>query len=151
MMTRPTAVAFGRIQCLLQSGTTRSLSDAQLLERFAGARDESAFEALLERHGPLVLGVCRNVLREERDVEDAFQASFLLLVEKADRIRDRATVAGWLFRVSYRTALRARKSAALRQRHEANSAIPLMATVREPRTDDHGLLHNEIAHLAEKY
>ena len=70
--------------------------DADLLERFAARRDEAAFAALVRRHGPMVLNVCRAVLRHEQDAEDALQATFLALARKAGSIRRRGAVAGWL-------------------------------------------------------
>jgi RNA polymerase sigma factor (sigma-70 family) len=84
------------------------LSDAQLLERFVAEQDEAAFEVLVWRHGPLVYNVCRRVLRQADDVEDAFQATFLALVRKAAAIRNRAAVGGWLYQVAHRVALRAK-------------------------------------------
>src|SRR5262249_41418218 len=83
------------------------LPDAQLLERLVARRDEVAFEVLIGRHGPKVLGVCRRVLRQEQDAEDAFQATFLLLVRKAAAIGRGQAVGPWLYRVAYRVALRA--------------------------------------------
>src|SRR5437763_13025202 len=79
-----------------------ALSDGQLLERFAAARDDAAFEALLWRHGPMVLGVCRRVLRHAQDAEDAFQAAFLVLARRAGAIAKREAVGSWLYKVAYR-------------------------------------------------
>jgi len=84
------------------------LSDAQLLSRFAGKGDEAAFEALLRRHGPLVLGLCRRLLPNPSDADDAFQATFVVLARKATSIRRRSSVASWLYGVAYRVARRAR-------------------------------------------
>ena len=86
------------------------LPDRELLQRFASDRDGAAFEELVRRHGPMVLRVCRRILREEHDAEDAFQATFLVLARKAAGISAGATVAGWLYRVAYRIALRARSA-----------------------------------------
>src|SRR5262245_22948586 len=83
-------------------------TDGQLLERFAARREESAFAALLRRHGPMVLGVCRRLLRHEQDAEDAFQATFLLLARGASSIRRSESVAGWLHGVARRLAVKAR-------------------------------------------
>jgi RNA polymerase sigma factor (sigma-70 family) len=94
------------------------LPDGQLLERFVARHDDSAFEALLRRHGPLVLGVCRRVLSEAHDVEDAFQATFLVLARKAATVGRRAALGTWLYQVAYHTAQRARKRAAARRRRE---------------------------------
>jgi RNA polymerase sigma factor (sigma-70 family) len=90
-------------------------ADRQLLERFVTRREEEAFAAILERHGPLVLGLCRRLLEHEQDAEDAFQATFLILARKAGSIRKREALAGWLYEVAYRVAMRMR-AAAGRQR-----------------------------------
>src|SRR6516165_8360914 len=84
-------------------------TDGQLLERFVSQRDESAFELLLWRHGTMVLNVCRRVLDDQHDAEDAFQATFLAFVRKARSIVWREAVAGWLYRVAFRVALEARE------------------------------------------
>ncbi|HJT76585.1 MAG TPA: RNA polymerase sigma factor, partial [Gemmataceae bacterium] len=92
--------------------------DAQLLESFLARRDEAAFEALLRRHGPMVLGVCHRVLRNRDDAEDAFQATFLVLARKAGAIRSRQLLGSWLYGVAYRTALKARAMTAKRRTKE---------------------------------
>src|SRR5438874_9701876 len=92
--------------------------DRQLLERFAGQRDEAAFAALVARHGPMVLGVCRGVLRDPHAAEDAFQATFLILVRKAGSLWVGESLDGWLHRVAYRVALQASTDAARRRARE---------------------------------
>jgi RNA polymerase sigma factor (sigma-70 family) len=92
----------------VQRQAVSDLTDAQLLERFVGQRDEAAFELLVQRHGSIVLSVCRRVLHHEHDSEDAFQATFLALACKAQAISRRDAVASWLYKVAYRIALRAR-------------------------------------------
>src|SRR5262249_22194356 len=98
-------------------------ADWELLQRFASRHEEAAFEELLERHGPMVLGVCRRVLRHSHDAEDAFQATFLALARKAGSIRKRASVGCWLYGVAYRTALKARAAAARRSTLEMAKAV----------------------------
>ncbi len=99
--------AFRRLRRLTDPGST-GLSDGELLERYVQAADEAAFELLLWRHGPMVFGVCRRVLRRAEDAEDAFQATFLTLVRKAASVKRGAAVGAWLYQVAYRIALRAR-------------------------------------------
>jgi HlyD family secretion protein len=91
-------------------------SDAQLLQQFAQDRDETAFAALVQRHGPLVLGVCRRLLPEARQAEDAFQATFVVLARQAASIRRREVLASWLYRVAYQTAVNAKNRAAAGQK-----------------------------------
>src|SRR5437868_8255264 len=92
--------------------------DGPLLEQFVARRDEAAFAALLRRHGPMVLGVCRRLLRHEQDAEDTFQATFLILARKAGSVVKRESVGSWLYGVAYRTALEARAVNARRQARE---------------------------------
>ena len=95
------------------------LTDRHLLERFTTGRDGEAFAELVRRHGPLVLGVCRRVLRHEQDAEDAFQAAFLALARKAPDIGKREALGSWLYRVAYHAALRVRAKARARQPRQA--------------------------------
>ena len=92
------------------------LAESELLERYLTRRDQAAFEALLQRHGAMVLGVCRRILGNEADAQDAFQATFLVFVRKAGSIRPRALVGNWLHGVAHRTALKAR---AMNRLHQA--------------------------------
>src|SRR5262249_49486039 len=99
--------------------------DGQLLARFLASRDEFAFAALVRRHGPMVLGVCRRVLRHAQDAEDAFQATFLVLARKAGSVRKRAAVGTWLYGVAYNVARRARDMRARRRLREKQvEALP---------------------------
>src|SRR5438552_960015 len=81
----------------LGSSDAGNVPDQQLLERFSAERDEDAFVALVRRHGPLVWGICRRVLRHEQDAEDAFQATFLILARKASSVTWHSSIANWLY------------------------------------------------------
>ncbi|OJW22589.1 MAG: hypothetical protein BGO49_00985 [Planctomycetales bacterium 71-10] len=125
-MARSTGPAAGTLATLLADGALGSLGDRELLDRFAATRDgaaEDAFAVLVARHGPMVLGVCRRVLRDEHEAQDAAQAVFLVLARRAGAVRRRDSAAGWLYRVARRTATRARL-AAVRRREVAWAAVP---------------------------
>src|SRR5262245_2168789 len=98
------------------------LTDGQLLGGFLERRDAGAFAARVPRHGPMVMGVCRRVLQHAHDAEDAFQATFLVLVRKAASVVPRDLVANWLYGVAYHTALKARAVAVKRQARERQVA-----------------------------
>ena len=104
---------------LAAGDAARQRTDRQLMDDFASRRDESAFAALVSRHGGMVLRVCRRVLRHEQDAEDAFQATFLALAQSTGAIRKRDTLAGWLYGVAYRTAMDVKRKAARRRTREA--------------------------------
>jgi RNA polymerase sigma factor (sigma-70 family) len=129
------------------------LTDGQLLARFLAGREEVAFEALVRRHAPMVLGVCRRVLGHADDAEDAFQATFLVLVRKAGSLVSRATVGAWLHGVAYHTALKARAAAAKRRAKERQAgemtrhALPGEDVYR----DWLPLLDRELSRLPDKY
>ena len=96
------------VRCLFAEGTLAGLGDSALLDRFISRRDELAFEAIVTRHGPMVLAVCRRVLRDSHAAEDAFQATFFVLARRAGAIRSGASLAGWLYRVAHRISVRER-------------------------------------------
>jgi RNA polymerase sigma factor (sigma-70 family) len=123
-------------------------TDRQLLEDFITRRDEAAFAALLARHGPMVLRVCRGVLHHEQDAEDAFQATFLVLARKAESIRKRASLAEWLHGVAYRTAREASRRISRRRRHEARLQQFTRRTAHSlPWDDVQAVLDEEIQRL----
>jgi RNA polymerase sigma factor (sigma-70 family) len=128
-------------------------ADAALLQRFVTHRDDAAFAALVDRHGPMVLGVCRRVLQNRYDAEDAFQAAFVVLACKARSIARPDQLGSWLYRVAFRAALRARAAAA--GRHEelvspADSAAPV-SPVGVEIAELRRVLDEEIDRLPEKF
>jgi RNA polymerase sigma factor (sigma-70 family) len=129
------------------------LADGQLLEDYLSRHDEAALAALVLRHGPMVWGVCRRILRNHHDAEDAFQATFLVLVRKAASIMPRQMVANWLHGVAYQTALNARAAAARRQeRQRPMSDVPEPAvTESDPWWDLQPLLDEELSRLPDRY
>ena len=145
-----------QLEALWTSGTLTGMSDAQLLSRFAGVRDaaaESAFRELMHRHGPMVMGVCRQIIRHPHDADDAFQATFLVLVRKAGSIRVGGSLAPWLYAVAYRTAQRAR---AIASRYRSAPVESLEDPMGHPAGDPghfdlRPLLHEELNRLPGKY
>src|SRR5262245_55411340 len=137
---------------LLETHTANESTDGQLLTRFAAQRDESAFAALMKRHGPLVYGVCRHVLGHEHDAEDAFQGTFLVLARNAASIQRQNSVAGWLHGVAYRLSLKARQTAARRRRRESLAAKPDVARTPAPEgwRELQAILDEELGRLPEK-
>src|SRR5262245_7285128 len=137
------------IGVLTNAGGGGDRSDADLLRQFVVRRDEGAFAALLERHGPLVLGICRRVLGNSHDAEDAFQAAFLVLARKAASIRQQESLAAWLHRVALNVCRTARLQSARRITHE-RQVVSAMSHVDEVR-DWQPILHEEVDRLPEKY
>src|SRR5262249_2233965 len=131
----------------------QEVTDGQLLERFLARREESAFTALVQRHGPMVLGVCRRLLHNEHDAEDAFQATFLVLVRKAASIVPREMVGNWLYGVAYRTAQEAKAEAARRRAREqqVKDMPPRQAAATERLDELRALLDQELSRLPDKY
>jgi RNA polymerase sigma factor (sigma-70 family) len=133
------------------------VTDAELLERFVQHQDEAAFELLMWRHGPLVYGVCRRILRQVEDAEDAFQATFLMLARKAGSIGRRESVSGWLYTVAYRIALRAKMRSNKRSHRElpledlTNAAPGSDPTDQAAWLELRRVLDAELSQIPEKY
>ncbi|HMC11316.1 MAG TPA: sigma-70 family RNA polymerase sigma factor [Pirellulaceae bacterium] len=129
------------------------LKDDQLLSRFFQEREDAAFGVLVERYGSLVYGVCRRILFDPNDAEDAFQATFLVLVRKGGTLRDPGRLASWLYGVAYRTARKLRAKAALRTKSERQaSEMPTKSDVSDMTYEElQSILDEEINQLPEKY
>jgi RNA polymerase sigma factor (sigma-70 family) len=153
MARGPAGSILGHIRKLVAAQGREQLPDPQLLQRFAAEGDEAAFAALMRRHGPMVLQVCRRVLHNWHDAEDAFRATFLLLARKAGSIRKQGSVGCWLHGVAYRMALRANAEVYRSRlptpksvdRHPADPADEV--TWRELRA----ILDDELSQLPQKY
>ncbi len=136
---------------LVRNGAGRT--DGELLESFISGRDEAAFEALVRRHGPMVMGVCQRVIGNAHDAEDAFQATFLVLVRKAAAVVPRQAVGNWLYGVAYRTGLEARAKNIRRQAREKqvtdmpHPQVPPEGVCQELQA----LLDQELSRLPDKY
>ncbi len=117
-------IAVRQLRAITETSAPEGRSDGQLLRDFVARRDETAFEVLVRRHGPMVLGVCRRVLRHFQDAEDAFQGTFVVLARKSATLGQREIVGNWLHGVAYRTALKARATAATRRARERTMAKP---------------------------
>src|SRR5580704_8266213 len=129
------------------------LADGQLLARFIEQRDQAAITALVQRHGPMIWGVCRRILRNHHDAEDAFQATFLVLVRRAASIVPRDMVANWLYGVAYRTALKARATTArrkVRERQVMDMPEPGVA-LPDVWQDLQPVLDEELSRLPDRY
>ena len=144
------------ITTLFDGGTVTSLSDVTLLERYLARHDgagEAAFAAIVERHGPMVMRVCRGVLRDSHDADDAFQATFLILARKAGSIRQGGSVASWLYGVARRVALRAREERLRRSGRERQAMmrdLPMTGPWAEP-SELMPEIQEEVDRLPEKY
>jgi RNA polymerase sigma factor (sigma-70 family) len=144
------------VRTLFRFGVVRDASDRELLERFLTddhVEAEAAFTILVERHGPMVLSVCRHVLADSHDAHDAFQATFLVLLRRARSIRNRDSLASWLFGVAMRIARRAQYAAVVRRFHEQHAGDRTSA--RSLASNGHSecltAMHEEIARLPERY
>lgn len=141
---------------LFDEGLLSNLADGELLDRFTTRTEEvseRAFGVLIKRHGPMVLRVCRNVLGDPHDVEDAFQATFLILLRKASSIRKQSSCGSWLHGVALRASLRIRNAAASRRNHERRVAVDEGKAIRgaEPNDDVRGVIDEELGRLRDRY
>ena len=146
----------GQLNTLFRFGAVGHLSDEVLVQRFLTARDgadQVAFTALVERHGPMVFGVCREVLGNAHDAQDAFQATFLVLARKAGSVRNADSLASWLHGVALRVAMRAKAVAARRRVYERRGAAIKAAELERWKHASEWWpeLHEEIARLPERY
>jgi len=146
-----TVIRHLRRAVLRQEGASRT--DGQLLTSFIDQEDELAFEALVRRHGPMVFGVCRRVLGNHHDAEDAFQATFLVLARKASSVRPRERVANWLHGVALRTAMKAKAMTAKRRGREKQvTEMPEPEAAQQGQWSDlQPLLDQELTGLPENY
>jgi RNA polymerase sigma factor (sigma-70 family) len=140
-----------RSALVLQDGTR--LTDEELLEDYVNHRNEAALAALVQRHAPIVWGVCRRLLRSYHDAEDSFQATFLVLVRNVGSITSRDLLANWLYRFAYQTASNARAAAARRHAKEKQIAeLPEPAVVEQDLWSElRPLLDQEICRLPDTY
>ncbi len=147
-----------QLSTLFNEGVTGAATDGQLLERFAtrrGEASEHAFAALVERHGPVVMRLCRSVLRDEHEAQDAFQATFLVLARRAQSLWVRDSIGPWIHSVAYRVASCARAAAIRRRRHERRHARLAAGRLAVYQDEDWGdleaVVHEEINRLPEHY
>jgi len=155
MATGDRGIVLRHLNTLFSVGMIGGLTDAQLLERFTSHRDETgelAFRALVERHGPMVLRVCRGVLRDPHDADDAFQSTFLVLVRRARSLWVRDSLGPWLHQVACRTASCARLVAARRRQRERRAAEMAAPPPDDGERDDlGGVVQEEVGRLPERY
>ena len=154
MRGTPADPFFRHVRRVFNLGAVGTVSDAQLLDWFVSARDDSAeaaFEELMIRHGPMVFGICNRVLRDVHDAQDAFQAVFLVLANRARSIRRRDSVASWLFGVAQRVAARARNRAARRRAIDQTAAAQATDCYVLPEEgSDRETVHEELDRLPER-
>jgi RNA polymerase sigma factor (sigma-70 family) len=144
--------ALDRLRRLFTARQTSQLADRHLLQRFLADRDEAAFAALVQRHGPMVFGVCRSVLRQHQDAEDAYQATFLVLARRAAAVQRQDSLASWLHGVAYRLSLKARTLDARRRTRERAVVLPPATEAMDDLTwrELRAVLHEELDRLREQ-
>jgi len=152
MASKPLNGILKRVRTLAEVQTGRALADRELLARFVEHQDEAAFTVLIERHGPMVLGVCQRALRNAHDAEDACQATFLVFARKADSIRKTESLSSWLHGIACRIAANLKRSRIRAKKREQRVASPIeqsnaSANWQEVQT----ILDEEVADLPERY
>ena len=154
MVTAPLGMTLRYFGHLFGRGTVRGLCDGQLLGSYVEHRDDAAFAALVARHGPMALSVCRGMHRDPHDAVDAYPATFLILVRKAGTVRCVDALGGWLHRVAHRVALQARADAAHRRAEEQKAGQNAGARGSPSATAENeelrSVLHDEIDRLPER-
>jgi RNA polymerase sigma factor (sigma-70 family) len=153
MADAPLDTVLRHIREIVTTEAGRDLSDRHLLYAFATRRDEAAFEALVRRHGPTVLGVARRLLGNIHDAEDVFQATFLVLARRAASVRKAEALASWLHGIAYRMARNVRRAAARRRAHEgqAQARVPRGPAWEVGWREAQALIDEEIQRLPDKY
>ena len=154
MPAAPMGAVLRHVSRLFGAGTVAGLAPDQLLDRFVRHQDEVAFAALVERYGPMVLGVCRRLTRDAHAADDAFQATFLVLVRRARSIRDRDRLGNWLYGVAVRVSLKVKADQTrhrLREREVDLDRTPAPEPATTIGCDHATLLHEELAKLPAKY
>src|SRR5437879_2854560 len=149
---RPHNRLLGCVRQIVSKLELRTETDQELLQRFVSQRDETAFAAVVRRHGPMVLRVAFRTVQNEHDAEDVFQATFLVLSQKAHTLRRQESLGSWLYGIAYRLALKAKATAGERRNREQQVAATPVAspvaqiTVQEAQT----ILHEELNRLPKK-
>jgi len=153
MATDPLSKAVRNLRLTLSQNEDTALPDTQLLSDFIERHDDASFAVLVRRHSPLVMGVCRRVARDRQDAEDAFQASFLVLVRRAASIARRELLANWLYRVAYKTAVKIRTATYKRRTRERQVTDMPERAMSQPSqwSDLMPFLDQELSRLPEKY
>jgi RNA polymerase sigma factor (sigma-70 family) len=153
MAHEPVSPVLRLIRTIAAGAKAAALSDRQLLQKFTAERDEAAFAALVRRHGPLVRGVCRRLLRHAQDAEDIFQATFLVLARKAGLLPWRESIGNWLYEVAYRLAAEAKVKRARRQarEREAGEMAARESVPEEDRRELYAVLDEELHRLPANY
>src|SRR5262249_36164399 len=151
MATGQLSTVLRHLRQLLGSGPMVREGDSQLLDRFVHDNDQAAFTALVDRHGAMVLGLCRRILADDHNAEDVFQATFLVLVRKARSLRQYGSLANWLYTVAYHLALRTKAQQAKRQERQVTAMPDIATDAASPWAELRPVLDAELERLPSKY